>query len=451
MQPQTQPETYSDSPPQTQVQFSGVPGAPWSRLTKIAFRFGFIYFGLYNLETALDLLRFPPFKQLSSLYSAIRGNAVHWVSKHILHLSHDFSTDFLNTAIGSKDTTYAYVQVLCFLILATVATLVWSLWDRKRQDYTWLHKWFVVYLRLSLVAALIPYGAAKIFPVQFPAASLSQLVTPLGNLTPSQMMQASMGTSASYTFFGGLMEIAAGLLLAVPSLATVGALLSTALMGNVLMLNLGYDFVAKLMATNLLLMSVVILLPQLARLADFFVLNRTVPSMHYPPLFQRRSLARAALVLQIAFGIVLLSYTLYRSHAVAAEQAASRKTPLYGIWLVDEYSVNGQPVAPLSSDSHRWQRIIVNSEHDAIVQVMTGVSSPLFLRSDPRNNRLVLTQSGNPNWIAELTYDNSQPGFLVLKGRMGGVPVMIRLHREDESKFPLNNHRVRLIQDAGEY
>lgn len=431
-----------------ETQVPAVQPAQWTLPTKIAFRFGFVYFALFNLELFLHLLPFPPFTQFSWLWDFTRGKTVVWVSKHVLHLKHDFATDYLNSVVGSKDTTYYYMQALCYLVIAAVATLIWSLWDRKRQEYVWLHRWFLLGLRVTLAAALIPYGTVKLFPTQFPPPTLSQLLDTYGNSTPRQLLWISMGVSPIYSFFGGLMEVVPGLLLMTPPLVTLGALLSTAAMGNVLMLNFGYDVEAKLFVINLFLMGMVILLPDLSRLADFFVLNRRIPAVAEKALFRRKSLNRAALVLQIAFGVVLLSYNVYRSHQLATQFAAARKTPLSGIWFVDEFQVNGEPKPPLSTNAHRWQRMIVNYNDQVVVQVMTGVTNSLFLRADPRMKSLVLTQPGNPDWIAELTYDDSRPGSLVLSGKMGGLPALIRLHREDESRFPLNDHSIHWISDA---
>lgn len=431
-----------------EAQVPAVQPAQWTLATKIAFRFGFVYFALFNLELFLHLLPFPPFTQFSWLWDFTRGKTVVWVSKHVLHLTHDFSTDYLNSLVGSKDTTYYHVQALCYLAIAAVATLTWSLWDRKRREYVWLHRWFLLGLRITLAAALIPYGAVKLFPAQFPPPTLSQFLDTYGNSTPRQLLWISMGVAPIYSFFGGLMEVIPGVLLMVPPLVTLGALLSTAAMSNVLMLNFGYDVEAKLFVINLFLMGIVILLPDMARLADFFVLNRGTPAVAEKPLFRRKSLNRAAIVLQIAFGVVLLSYNVYRSHQVASQFAAARKTPLSGIWDVDEFQINGEARPPLATNAHRWQRMIVNYNDQVVVQVMTGATSFLFLRFDTRIKSLVLTQSGNPDWIAELTYDDSRPGLLVLSGKMGGLPVLIRFHREDESKFPLNDRSVHWISDA---
>ncbi|MGC1416034.1 MAG: hypothetical protein WA817_12165, partial [Candidatus Acidiferrum sp.] len=183
-----------------------------------------------------------------------------------------------------------------------------------------------------------------------------------------------MGVSPVYSFFGGLMEVVAGLLLMVPRLSTLGALLSTAAMGNVLMLNFGYDVGAKLLVINLIVMGIIILLPEVTRLSNFFFWNRSLPAEADKPLFRRRSLHRAALVLQIAFGVLLFSYEAYRSYQMSSQLIASKTAPLSGIWFVDDYEINGTPRLPLNNNEHRWQRMIVDSSDQVVVQVMTGAT-----------------------------------------------------------------------------
>lgn len=421
---------------------------PWRNITKIAFRFAFVYFGLYTSEVVLHLLGFPPFLQISRLYEGLRWHVVVWVSKHILQLSHDFGTDFLIPATGSKDSTYSWVQILLYLFIAAMATVIWSLFDRHRREYAWLHEWFLVYVRLCLAIGLIGYGAPKLVPAQFPPPSLSDLMSTVGSFRRDSFLWVSTGVAPIYSLFGGLMEVVPALLLVVPRLATAGALLSIATMTNVLMLNLGYEIGAKSLAINMLLMGVVIVLPEAPRLVNFFVLNQeTVPRLH-PPLFQRLWLNRAAVVLQIAFGVVLLSYDFYSAHHMVTALKAYRSTVLYGIWSVDDYEVNGAFKPPLSTDPHRWQRLIFDSKVDVFVQVMTGDSQYLFARVDPLRHSLVLTEPRNAEWIAELNYDDSHANFLVLTGKMGGLPVLIRLHRIDDSKFPINDHAIHWVRDA---
>ena len=422
--------------------------ASWRGTTKVAFRFVFVYFGLYNSELALHLLPFPPFLQLEPLYQTLRWKTVLWVAQHVLHLSHDFGSDFLVMANGSKDTTYAWVQIFCCVVIAIVATVIWSLADRKRREYVWLHKWLLIYLRVCLAAGLMTYGVSKLVPAQFPLPGPSALISSLGSFRRDRLLWISMGVSPIYSFFGGLMEVVPAFLLLAPRFVTLGALLAIATVTNIVMLNFGYNIGVKSLSTNMLLMGIVILLPDAARLTDFFIFNRSVPAARQTPLFQRVWLNRVTAALLITFGVVLFSYNLYRYRQVVSQVAAGQHTPLFGAWVVDDYQINGESRPPLTTNPHRWQRLIVNSSSDVTVQVMTGEFQGLWLKTDPQMHSLVLTQSGNPGWVAEFTYDNSQPGSLALKGTMGGLPVLMRLHFEDGSKLPLNDYTFNWVKDG---
>ena len=429
------------------VQWTPVP-ARWNPATKIAFRFAFVYFLLYNLFIPLHLLPFPPFSQIYRLYSWLSSIAVRWVSVHVLFLKHNFATDYLNTSAQSKDTTFDYVQALCFLIIAVLATVIWSLLDRRRQNYQWLHKWFMVYLRLSLAAAMIPYGAAKIVPAQFPAPTLSRMFDTYGNSSPASLLWTFMGASRSYSIFGGAAELIGGLLLVVPRLATLGALISAAVMANVLMLNVGYDVAVKLGSIHLVLMALIIVLPDGLQLVDFFVRHRTARLTPIPPLVRKIWLNRAFVVLQIAFGFVLLVHDLQQWHHMAAQIEADKNTALFGIWSVDDFNFDMHPAPPLLSDTLRWQRFIVETTDGAAIQGMTGSLQYVYFHPNPGGKSFTLTRYGDPDWVAEFTYDNAGPDHLVLTGTLNGRAASIRLHKEDESKFPLKSNGFRWVQDA---
>ncbi len=420
----------------------------WRLVTKIAFRFTFVYFALYTLYFPFHFLPFPPFLQISGMYNSMWSAAVPWVGKHVLHLQHDFGLDYLNTASGSKDTSYAYVQVLCYLAIAAVATVIWSALDRRRGNYQWLHKWFMVYLRLNLAAVMIPYGTAKIFPLQFPPPSLSKLLQTYGESSPMGLMWTFMGASRSYSFFGGATELLAGILLVVPRLATLGALVCIGVMSNVLMLNLAYDIPVKLGSIHLILMAVFVVLPDLGRLSSFFVLNRRVDPAPAQPLFRRRWLSRLAVALQLAFGLVLLAFNVYHGERKTHEQIQARiTTPLYGIWSVDEFKIDGQIRPPLLTDQIRWNRMVVESAQDAAVQSMMGQIQHLYLHFDAQSKKFSLTNPFDPSWIARFDYENPEPSLLILTGKIGGQPVSVTLHREDESKFLLNSRGFSWIQE----
>ena len=446
---------------QPEMQLEGITGAeapaqaaasprPWSLGTRIAFRFAFVYFALYTIDFPLRLLPFPPISTFAAWYNLLWARTVVWVSHDVLRISHNFFSDYHNDAGGSKDTTFIYVQVLCFFVVAVLATVIWSVWDRRRQSYPQLYKWFIVGLRLSLAAAMFGYGTLKMFPAQFPPPTLSKLLETYGDSSPMGLLWTFMGGSQLYTTFAGGAELLAAILLVIPRFAMLGALICVADLTNVLMLNFGYDVPVKLGTIHLLVIATIILLPDLGRLLDFLVLNRPVKPAPPRPLFQRAGLNRTAIALQIAFGLALFSYGLYRSHQFAEMVAARRHAPLYGIWLVDDFQMEGQTYPPLATDPFRWHRLIIESTDDATVQTMTGAREQLHLHPDPGMSGFTLTRYSDPNWIAQFTCDHPQPELLLLQGKIAGRPISMKLHREDESKFILNNRPFRWIQNMAD-
>jgi uncharacterized membrane protein YphA (DoxX/SURF4 family) len=367
---------------------------------------------------------------------------VPWVGKHVLHLSHPITI----WDTGSGDTTYDYVQALCVLTLAVVATLVWSILDRRRANYERLHQWLVVYLRFALAAIMMAYGSAKVINDQFPAPSLSRLFTTYGDSTPMSLLWTFMGASKSYTIFAGAIEMLGGALLIVPRLTTLGALVCAGAMSNVFVLNMSYDVDVKLFSFHLLLIAGVLLLPNLRRLADFLVLNRSVEALMPHPLFQRRWLNRGALVFQVIFGTCMAASLLHSSyHSAVTQGELAPKPPFYGIWTIEEFSIQGEdhdPAVPA-----RWQRIFFDNYSVICMESINGRRHRFYYGLDKQKNTLTLWDRETPETKNTLTVAMLPADMIGLDGILEGRHFHARLHRSKEPKFLLTNHRFHWISE----
>jgi len=120
-------------------------------------------------------------------------------------------------------------------------------------------------------------------------------------------------------------------------------------------------------------MSVFLVAKDAGRLANLFVLNRRVEPTEPYRFFQRRWLNRGLLALQIVFGFFLIGYSFYQNIQQAKTYGAyAPKPPLYGIWMVDEFAVDGQVRPPLLTDAARWQRVIIPSKAGLTIQPISG-------------------------------------------------------------------------------
>ena len=235
--------------------------------TRIFFRLACVYWLLYSLPSTGRISFFgviPGAQAYKSVWQAIGR----WVAIHAFHLSGPVT---VYRPTGSGDTTLDYIEELCFLVLTCAAVLVWSFVDRSRKEYRTLNSWLRLLVRYTLAITLLSYGFSKVFPVQFPFPALSRMIEPFGDFSPMGVLWQFMGSSPAYTIFAGMMEAFGGALLLFRRTTTLGALVSAAVLLNVVVLNFCYDVPVKLYSLNLLLMAVFLMAPDLGKLTGFLV------------------------------------------------------------------------------------------------------------------------------------------------------------------------------------
>ena len=417
----------------------------WRLATRIAFRFSVLYFTLYVLTTQmLSSLVTLPVGNVPDASDSGWGIAVFsWVARDVLHAASGFAT----RSTGSGDRTLDWAQSLVLLVAAAAGTLLWSLVTRRR-DHPTVQKWFRVFLRFALGATMVGYGIAKVVPLQMPAPSLSRLLEPYGSFSPMGVLWASIGASRSYEIFVGLAETAGGVLLFVPQLALLGALITLADVVEVFMLNMTYDVPVKLFSFHLILMALFLLAPDARRLANVIVFDRRAEPSARPRLFSSRTAWRAAVAAQIVFGVYLLGVNVYGARrSWYAYGGGAAKSPLYGIWNVDELSNDGQPRPPLLTDTNRWRRAVFQTPERLAIQVMNESYAAFGSAIDMKTGTLVLSKPSDKNWKGHFTFQQPDADTLSLDGSMDGHQVHAVLHRMAPSRFLLLSRGFHWIQE----
>lgn len=224
---------------------------PWPVTTRVAFRFCFVYFGLYVIFTQMlrSLVPFAiPFPQFG--VTSPMKNITGWVGAHLLHATNRVAPH----PTGSGDTIYAWSQAVAMLLIAAIATGIWSIAARDRREHARLYRSFRVFIRFALATTLVTYGFSKVPPLQMPTTFLSRLVEPYGNFSPMGVLWYSIGASPAYEMFVGSAEIFAAVLLFIPRTAALGSMV--ALMDSIAIftLNMTYDVPVKLFSLHLVLM-----------------------------------------------------------------------------------------------------------------------------------------------------------------------------------------------------
>ncbi|WP_280235773.1 DoxX family protein [Nocardia cyriacigeorgica] len=427
----------------------------WRPSTRLVFRFCVVYFGLFCL-----LVTPIPLALLGVLGRWVPGHngpwgptvtdpVTSWVGETLFGVDAALLTDS-----GAGDQTAVWVLVFCLLVVAVVATAVWTAFDR-RTAYPGLLAWFTLLLRLCLGGQMLSFGMAKLIPNQMPGPGLAQLLQPYGSFSPMSVLWLQVGSSPAYEMALGAVEVVAGLALFVPRTSVLGAALSLASTAQILLMNLTFDVPEKLLSSHLLLISLVLLAPYLRRLADVFVRQRGCAPLRQPALFADDRKNRIAAWLQIALGLWVVLSGSYDNWRVWQQQhgAASPRSELYGIWEVREFTVDGRPVPPLTTDANRWQRLVFDDPEEATYQRMNGELVPARADFLP-DGQLQLTTvpdmtdttAARPPF-ATLSAERPTPDRLILDGNLYDRPVTITLERVDPNSFTLRSRGFHWVQD----
>lgn len=426
------------------------PAAPppraWSLATRIVFRFTFVYFGLYVLTTQMlhGLIVLPIGFQNPEAMKPMSA-IIAWVGAHVLHIARPV----VSHPTGSGDTIFDWTHAVSLLLIAAVATLIWSLIARRRSEHARLYSWFRVFVRFALATTLVSYGAAKAVPLQMPTDNLMRLVEPFGNFSPMGVLWTSIGAAPAYEIFAGLAELCAATLLFIPRTALLGALM--ALMDSIAIftLNMTYDVPVKLFAFHLVLLSLFLIAPNVGRLRDFFLLQRPTSMRPETALGRTAARRRGFTIAQVVYGALVLVMAGYGSaKAYRMYGGGATRSVFYGIWDVDSLSVDGKTVAPLVSDTSAFRRLIFQRPGSLTIQKMNDSFAYLGAIVDTAAKHIALSEfSSGKVTRSAMHYQRPSPDRLILDGTIAGKVMHMELQRRAPESYMLRSRGFHWVQE----
>ncbi|MGK4568561.1 hypothetical protein [Flavobacterium sp. 3HN19-14] len=358
---------------------------------------------------------------------------VYGFNDYILHFQ-----DKLVPLNGSGDTSYGWVQVILYLTIATVGTVLWTALDYNRKNYRKLDYIIWTTMRYFICFIAFVYGSIKLFMMQMGFPSLSQLATPLGDYLPMRFTWAFIGYSDAYQFFSGLMEMVVFFLLLFRRTVTLGLFIGLGVFINVMMLNLCYDVPVKLFSIHLVIMCFLMLTPDLKRIFTFFIFNRpTHISSAYHFSSAKRWMRITRLILKIIF-FALNAFVLYDTYEYYAMQ--DKKGFAEGVYDVQHYIVNNDTIPVLANDSLAWKDIIFDKWQVISVNTTDTILSRryrrgyfYYARDSVKNTLTCFTyKKADSIYLFTAHYDFDGKDKLKLKTKIKGDSVIFDL---------VNNHR----------
>ncbi|SEA02434.1 hypothetical protein SAMN05192529_10698 [Arachidicoccus rhizosphaerae] len=249
-------------------------------------------------------------------------------------------------------------------IVAFILSQVWWHYSSNYlKNYTALNYWLRVILRYRLASLLIVYGFIKVFPIQMPFPSLSNLVTNYGDFYAWKIYFQTLGISPKYESFLGFIEIFAAILLINRKTATFGTGLLIGFLGNVAVANGFYDIGEHVLSTYIVLLSVFLFAYDIPRLYNYFIKDdKETIADRFKPDFSEKKLSRIRLFLKFGFIAFILLYGILTQHSFAIESYKLPKEQglhgAYGYYDVTNFVLNHDTINYSFSDPHRWVDVV---------------------------------------------------------------------------------------------
>jgi hypothetical protein len=150
--------------------------------------------------------------------------------------------------------------------------------------------------------------------------------------------------------------------------------------------------------------------------------------------------------LRTALTVAFVGFSLY----TAAEGRKtygdlSPRSPLRGIWNVDELTIDGVAQPPLLSNTARWRRLVFDSERGMSIQLVSDERKRFGTKFE--KDSFVLTKRDDPAFSAPFKYTRPDPRTLIADGTMEGKRIHATMHLDAEKEFLLSSRGFHWINE----
>jgi hypothetical protein len=404
---------------------------------RLSERFAFVALGLYHLPLFLNNYPSLGGGGFDEGLAVSWGHIFTWPGIWLARVLFGMTGPMTRASAGDNgDVGEEFARLILAVAVGALVAIAWTWADRRRPRGDWVEGALRVMLRYSIALGLMSYAIAKILPQQFPPLTPFTYETRVGELAPMRLLWTFMQYSRGYSFFGGVMECLAIVLLCFRRTATLGALVTIAVMTNVALMNLAYDVPVKLYACMLVVSAGVLVLYDAKRLIAVFVTNRDAPPAVQPTIFEGRLPAslRWAMKLLLVGSVAVSSVIAFQSLGIDRAAGAS---DLSGAWAITSFARDGTAADPA------WRRLIVDA---GSIFVRFDNDMMMRCRRTPTPDATTLafacgrSRAGSLRWSVAGTQ-------LQLEGTFAGTSMTAAARRLDEKDYPLMRGGFHVISD----
>lgn len=405
---------------------------------KYLLRFLVLFVGLITIPFPFNVI--PKLEFVEKAIFGVYQKIVPWVGQRILNIEKPI-TIFQNS---SGDKTYDYVLLFLLFIVAILGTIIWSIPDKKNRTYEKLNYWFLVLSRYYLGYFMIYYGLFKIMPIQFGETAFWRMLQPYGDSSPMGLAWTFLGYSKGYNLFMGLSEFIGGILLFHKRTRLLGGLILIPVTANIVAINFFYDVPVKLFSSQLLLIAIIVIAPDLKRLLNLIIFNKPTNRIDSINPFKSKKWKVAANILKWTFiALILYNSIDYTTNLYNTRQ---QKPELYGLYQVTNFVANQDTIPPLLSHETRWRYIFIDRPNTIQFSRMNKSRYGLYSKIDTIDKKISLTEFNDSTLVHTFDFKKTD-STLILSGIFRKDTIFCETKRMDKKDFRLTSRGFNWINE----
>ena len=127
--------------------------------------------------------------------------------------------------------------------------------------------------------------------------------------------------------------------------------------------------------------------------------------------------------------------------------AQAPKPPLYGIYNVNKYIVNGKEMQPLTTDEDRWKQIVIEYKDFASIKTMDDRIEYFKVLLDQKDKKIELTNEKLVSTPYKFKYQVENDSTLVLTGTRNQDSLVVTLNKYNLKNIRLINRGFHWINE----
>lgn len=415
----------------------------WSSIKKISFRFFFSYFSLFILFQ--NNSTYPFYNYITKILNIALYKLIPAIGESILGISYTIRTG----PNGSGDTTYDYIVVFVIFVTSILATVIWSLLDKKSINYKKLYYWLTVAIRFYIGLMLINYGIWKLIKLQFGYPSMQVLTQTYGESSPMRLAWTFLGFSKGYNIFMGLAEVAAIFLLFRRTLS-FGLIITLATTANVMAVNYFYDVPVKITSTHLVLMTLFLFAYNFKELCGFFFFKKTLKLSIIPKPNFKKIAKKTFLVIKIILISCSVGLGVYGAkQAQNSRLAGVNDIRIKGLYEVENFMVNKDTLETKSKNGiKKWKYLMLKNKRYAMVKYDDYKAKWYKIEMDSIEDKFTLEDYTDSLKVFQLNL-KEKDSVIYLNGTFekDTIAIKLRKYTNFKKKFLLTNRGFNWINE----